>query len=165
MPGEEEFPVVTQLTPDDLGNPQLLFQPDRDRLGEGEHAAGKRRQVGRQETLELQERFVVEAHVVQVGDLYPTFLQAVADGLGGKVRVVLLASEAFLRGRRDDSAVLDQAGGRVMVETGDPENVQGRILLRTAECNPPASLADSIGVSRRCRHAEETSWDPCAGAA
>src|SRR5437867_8360014 len=165
MPGEEELPLITQLSPDDFGNPQLFFQPDGDRLGEGEHAAGKRRQVSREEALELQERFVVEAHVVQVGDLHSTFEQAVADGLGGKVRVVLLASEAFLRGGRDDSAVLDQAGGRVMVETGDPENVQSRILLRTAERNLPASLADSIGVSRKCRHAEETSWDPCAGAA
>ena len=61
-------------------------------------------------------------------------LQTIADGMGWKARIVLLAGESFLLSRRDDAAILDEGSRTVMVEGGDAEQSHGtsfRLLLRT----------------------------------
>jgi len=54
-----------------------------------------------------------------------SFPQAVVDGMARESGIVFLAREAlFLRGGNDDS-IMHQAGGAVVIEGGDAENVHG----------------------------------------
>ena len=53
----------------------------------------------------------------------PASRRQYATALRRKARVVLLAREALFLRRGDDAPVLDEAGGRVVVVGGDPENV------------------------------------------
>ena len=53
---------------------QLLLQPQRHRLPERAIAGRRERQVGFQQSLELRQRLVVEADVVQVSGREPAFL-------------------------------------------------------------------------------------------
>ena len=55
----------------------------------------------------------------------PASLQAEVDGVRRKAGVVLVAREALLFGGGDQDAVLQQRGGGVVVEAGDPEDVHG----------------------------------------
>ena len=54
----------------------------------------------------------------------PASRRQYATARDGKRRVVLLAREALLLRRGHDAAVLDQAGGRVVVVGGDAENAR-----------------------------------------
>ena len=72
--------------------------------------AGREGQIGLQQPLELQQRLVVEADVVEIARASrPGLGQAVVDGVLRKPGVVLLAGEAFFLGGGDDPAVDDQA--------------------------------------------------------
>jgi urease accessory protein UreE len=72
--------------------------------------------------MELEERLVVEDHPVErrSGRLG----QAEADGVRRERGVVLDSGEALLLGGRDDLAVVDQAGGRVVVVAADSQDLQ-----------------------------------------
>src|SRR5262249_42971693 len=95
------------------------------------HAARGDPQVLLDEPLELEQRLVVEADIVDVADADAALAQAVGDGMVGEPGVVLLASEALLLRRGDDVAVAREAGRRVVVERRDAEN-RGHGALRTA---------------------------------
>jgi hypothetical protein len=56
--------------------------------------------------------------------LMPAGLEAIVDRAPWKVRVALFAREAFLRPGGDDLAVSEKAGGAVVIESRDPENVR-----------------------------------------
>src|SRR5690606_12310938 len=87
--------------------------------------AGRQTEVCLQDPLELEQRLVVEAHVVEILDPDPPFPQAVLDRPRRERRVPLLAGEALLLRRRHDLAITHQARGAVMIERRDPETVQG----------------------------------------
>jgi hypothetical protein len=63
--------------------------------------------------------------MVDVVEIDFTRLQTVADGMGGKGRIVLLAGESFLLSRRNDVPILDEGSRTVMVEGGDAEQSHG----------------------------------------
>ena len=72
--------------------------------------------------------------MVDVVEIDLACLQTVADGMGRKARIVLLAGEALLLSRRDDVAILDKGSRAVMIEGGDAEQshrTSSRLLLRT----------------------------------
>jgi hypothetical protein len=57
--------------------------------------------------------------------------QTVANRVGGKIGVALLARKALLLPGGDDLAISQQAGCAIVIESGNAENV-GRTLTRQA---------------------------------
>ena len=72
--------------------------------------------------IELEERLFVEGNEVEVGGGNSGFRKAVIDGLSGEFVVVFFTGESFLLGGGDDLAILDQAGGTIVVESGNSED-------------------------------------------
>ena len=111
-------------------------QPTLDPLrGEG--------QIGLQQSLELHQRFVVEANVIEVGGSEAGFFEAVPDGIFGEAGIVFPASEAFFLGRGHDLAIDDQRGGRVVVEGGDSQNRGHQVSSRWSDARRAAVLNTS----------------------
>ena len=79
-------------------------------------------EIGFEEAVELEERFFVEDHVVDLIRREAAGLQHVVDGAGGKAGVVFDAGEPLFLGGRDDFPSGDQAGRAVVVVTGESED-------------------------------------------
>jgi len=105
------------------GNPQLLLHPDRQGHHEGLEALGGDPDVGFEDAGELVDRLVVEGHGVELAGSDAALGEAVADGVGREIGIVLLAREALLLGGGDDPAVANEGGGGVVVKGADAENV------------------------------------------
>ena len=80
--------------------------------------------ISLEDALELEERLVVEADEVDLVDGDPLGVETERDGVARERRVALHAREPLLLGSGDDGAVLEQAGGAVVIESGDPEDVR-----------------------------------------
>ena len=76
-----------------------------------------------QHALELVERLLVERDIVDVVYRYAVILERGVDGIDGEFVVMLLPYEAFFFRGEDHAPVLEQRGGRVVIETGDSEYV------------------------------------------
>ena len=87
---------------------KLVFLMERCLSGEGA-------QAGRQYTVELEHRPLVEDHGVQVVRLQPGLVQAPFDGQEREGRVVLAPRQAFFLHRADRHAVHQQGGGGVVI--------------------------------------------------
>ena len=122
--GEDDLPLVASSEPlrDGARQVELLLRPQRHELQERPEAARRVRQVGLQQALELQERLVVEADVVELLGRDAGLVEAVADGVDRERVVVLAAGEPLLLRRRDDVAVDDERRRRVVVEGRDAED-------------------------------------------
>ena len=122
--GEDESPLV--LPAEGLahgpGQEEFLADPEGQGLAERPEAGGRIRQIGLEESLELQQGLVVKPHPVEVGRRDPGLGQAVFDGLRREPRVVLLAGEAFFLRGGHDPAVDHQRRGRVVIEGRDAED-------------------------------------------
>ena len=114
--------VAAQRIPQRAIGVEFLLDPERPSLEEGAEALGSGADVRLEDALELEQRLVVEADERKVLRPDAALLQAELDGAGGEVGVSLLAREPLLRGRRDDPAILYEAGGAVVVESGDAED-------------------------------------------
>ena len=101
---------------------QLLLDPDRDRRRKGAEPARRERHRGLEQTFELQEGLVVEGDPIDLPEPDAARLQAPRHGMGGIVRVVLLARKALLLRSRDDPSVLDEGGGAVVIERRESED-------------------------------------------
>ncbi len=84
--------------------------------------AGADRDRGFEDALEFEEGLVVEGDDVEVGGGDPRPLEAEIHGVARVVGVGLDAREALLGGGGDHLAIDHQAGGGVMVVTGDAQN-------------------------------------------
>ena len=115
MLGEKDPALVAELLPDALGHPEAVRDPERHRLPERGEPARRVLEIRLEEALELHERLVVERHVVELLGGEPSRLEAVARGVRGKLRVVLLAGEALLLRGGDDLPVDEKTRGRVVV--------------------------------------------------
>jgi hypothetical protein len=113
---KENFSSVPQLVANDGFDPKLIAHPNRHRVDERSDAARKLIEISENEALKFRERFIIENDVVEVADLNATLAQAVADGMNGKIFVVLFAREAFFLGRGDELAIAHECGRRIMVE-------------------------------------------------
>jgi hypothetical protein len=98
---------------------QLLLDPHRDCHAEGLKATWGKGEIGLQQALELEKGLVVEGHEIEGLQAHPGPLQAIFDGVPGKVGVVLLAGEALLLRRSEDAAVLDRRRRGVVIEGRD----------------------------------------------
>ncbi len=118
--------------------------------------ARRARDVGLEQPLELDERLLVEADVIDLRRRDAGFAQAVLDRLRRKRRVVLLAREALLLRRRDDAAVLDQAGGRIVVVGGDSEDARSaRLEQRVDERRDRARLREHDQQAEQDEHDDD----------
>src|SRR5205809_6323137 len=77
---------------------QLLFQLQRQGLPERSESARSKGEVGLKQTLEFQERLVVERHQVKLAGTGAGGFHARADRLMGRPRIALPAGEAFRLG-------------------------------------------------------------------
>jgi hypothetical protein len=131
---------------------QLLLQPDRHRRQERAQSPRRIGQIGLQQSLELDQRLVVEDHMIQVRQRDAASVQTVADRIGRKARVVLLAREAFLLRGSQDLAVAHQAGGTVVVVCGDTEDMDGHRFVgggcSGTALTPRRVYRSSIGLAR-----------------
>ena len=101
---------------------QLLLEPLRHRRSEGRKAARSECDIGFDQTLELEERLVVEGDRVDVGKRHAGGLETELNRVPWKVGVMLAAGEAFLLGRRVNVAVDNQRRGAVVIERGDSQH-------------------------------------------
>lgn len=136
MLGEEQLALVAaELATDGVAGEELLLQPYRHRGQERAQAARRHAEIVLEDALELEQRLVVEAHVVEVFEPRSGLTQAVGDGVARKPVVVLLAREALLLRRSNDLAVAYEARRRVVVVGRDAEDRRHR------PCSPRLSLA------------------------
>src|SRR5262249_44769420 len=109
---------------------QFFLEPQRHRHAERTEAARRKGEIGLEQPIEFQERFVVEGDVIDLGDADAAGVKAIARGVMGKTRVVLLAGEALLLGGRHDAAVREQAGGAVVIKRRYAENAHARTTYK-----------------------------------
>jgi hypothetical protein len=107
---------------------ELLAYPDGQGLAERREAAWREREVRLQQPFEFEKGLVVERDPVDILGPHLREIQAEADGVHRKRRIVLLAREAFFLGRGDDLAVHDQRSRRVVVERRDTEHLHRHTL-------------------------------------
>ena len=131
--GEEDFCVATEFLADEFLHPDPLPNPQRDRHQERPETPRSASQVAVQDTVELQEWFLVERHQVHVSHSNPAGLQAPFHRVFGEGRVVLLARKPLLLRSRHDATVLHQACGAVVIKRRNPENRLGAAHAQALE--------------------------------
>ena len=152
--------VPTEGAPDVPIRKELFLDPQRPRHAERGETARRDAQVGLKDPLELEERLVIEPHALQIRGLNAGGAETVGHGLRRERRVPLLARETLLLSRGDDLAILQQAGGAVMIEGRETEDVAWRHGYRapptpaaaTAPCRtvPPGQARTRAGVGASC---------------
>src|SRR2546428_10314187 len=105
----QDLPLVAERVAQLAIHVELVLEPQRPGLEERRKPTGRDAQVGLENALELEERLVVEADIVQVGNGDSAGLETVLHGVRGKGGVPLLASESLFLGGSDDLAVAQQA--------------------------------------------------------
>ena len=121
----QHLSVVSQRLTELAVHVELLRHPQRSRLEEGFETPRHHPEIGLEDALELEQRLVIESHVLKVFDPDPGLSQAVLDGARGEGWITFLPRKALLGGGGDDVAVTDEAGRAVVVEGRDSENVRG----------------------------------------
>ena len=134
---EEEpiLPVEARVVLGELAAQQVLLkQLFPEPYGHGHpkrrESPGREAQIRLEQALELQERLVIECHVIHVPKSDVPGLEAIGDGVRRKAGVVLLAREPLLLGGREDRTVLDEDGGAVVIEGGNAEDAHPGPLKR-----------------------------------
>src|SRR5262245_44362554 len=95
----ENLSVVAQISAEVAVRIQLVLDPERTRHRKGAQSTRRRCRIRFENAFELEQRLVIEADEVEVGDFDPGLLQAILDGVGRKPCVAFLASESlFLYG-------------------------------------------------------------------
>src|SRR5215472_11570879 len=118
--------AIPQRLAQSAANPQFLTQPHLHCLDEHATRTWKSRPIACQDAFKLQQRFFVEDDIVEISRLDAASREAVARRTLRKARVVLLATEPLLLGRRNDDAVAQQARRGIVIEAGNPQDVQAR---------------------------------------
>src|SRR5262245_863174 len=90
---------------------QLLANPERQRHPKRLKTDWRKREVGIEQSFELQERFVVEGDKVHAFPLGVRRLETEADRMLRKPRVVLFPGEPLLLRRSNQASVLDDRRG------------------------------------------------------
>ncbi len=124
MLGEDDLLLVGVLRPRRISAGTNSFSRIQTGMAVGERAKAARRvgEIRLDQPIELQQRLVVEADVVDVGGRQPCRAQAVVDRLHGKPFIVFLAGEALFLRRGDHIAVDEQRGRGVVIERGNSED-------------------------------------------
>ena len=119
----DRLAVTPAEPPRDLARQaELLARPGGSEPDELPEPARRVGEVGFQQAVELQERFLVESDGIEVFRCEPRLVEAIADGVRGERRVMLHAGEAFLLRRRHDVALDHQRRCRIVVVGRDAEH-------------------------------------------
>ena len=119
-----------------VAGPELVVHPERHRTQKRTQALWRVRQITLQQAFEFQDRLVVERDVIQVIRGDASLAKAERRGRFRKAMVVLLAREPFFLRGGDDLAVADQAGGGVVIERGQTQDVHGAICGSRSDPSP-----------------------------
>src|SRR5579859_2996752 len=112
--------------------PQLRPEPGLQGADERAPRARVGRGVPGDDALELEQRFLIEDHVVELVRVDAARVQAEVRRLDGQSSVVFEAAEPLLFGRGHQVAVAQQAGAGVVVEAGQAEDIQVWFRLELA---------------------------------
>ena len=104
-------------------DPEFVVEPGDHRLAEDSPGIGIRAERGHEDALELDQRLLVEDHIVEVGALDLRLPETEVDRALRVSEVMLLAREALFFGGGDQHAVAQQGGGGVVVETGNTQDI------------------------------------------
>src|SRR5581483_6771890 len=111
-----------ELASDFALQPELVGQPRWHGVQKASQAARRGGQVAGQQALEFEHRLLVEDDMIDVVDSHARIIEAPADGVMRERRVALDAGKALFLGGIDDLAVVDERGGRIVIEGGDAED-------------------------------------------
>src|SRR5262249_13602231 len=101
---------------------QLRLEPLRECLPQRPVPARREGEVGPHEAIELRQRLLVEADVVEIPGAATRGPETIVDGAVRKPLVVLAPGKPRLLRRGLDVAVAQHRGGAVVIEGGDPED-------------------------------------------
>jgi hypothetical protein len=113
---------ASQLAAEQLLLKQLLANPQRHGHREAAIAAGCKGEVRLEQPLELEERLLVERHVIHVIRRDARVLEAERGGVGRKPRVMLLPRKSFLLRSGNDPSVGHERGSAVVVVRGKTQD-------------------------------------------
>src|SRR6185503_10817177 len=102
---------------------QFLFQPHRHGGKKGLQATRRKADVGFKQPLEFDQRLVIKHNILKVLNPNPSLVQTILNRAMRKSRIMLLSCKSFFLCRSDDLAVPHEAGGAVVVEGGNAENI------------------------------------------
>src|SRR5439155_14659397 len=81
-----------QALGDQIFQEQLFPKPDRHRHAERLESTRCKREIGFDQSFELEQRFIVEGNVIDVVERLPGYTEAIIDGVFRKAGIMLLAS-------------------------------------------------------------------------
>ncbi len=108
--------TVTQPTLEHLGQKELFACPGRQRPAKRAKPLRRVGQVGLQQPFELQQWLVIKSDPIEITGIDTSLGQAEIDRLLWKAVIVLDAAESLFLSGRDDSAIKDERGRRVVIE-------------------------------------------------
>ena len=114
----------SHLSANQIRHPKFFFHPQRHCLQKRAKARRRVIKISLEQSIEFQQRLVIEADKIQFVCSYARLLQAVTNGIYGKIVVVLEAGESFFLRRGDDLAINHEASGRVVIERRYAKNVR-----------------------------------------
>jgi hypothetical protein len=133
VPEEDVAPLIAMVeSPVELSRGvELLLQPERQAFEEKAVASRRIGKIGLEDSIELEERLVVESDEVEGVGRDAALLETVIDGVLREAIVMFQPSEPLLLRGGHDLAVPDEAGGAIVIEGGDPEDVHARAADRS----------------------------------
>jgi hypothetical protein len=167
--GEEELALVAaELAPERVAGEELSFSHTGIAVRNEFSPFGATPRIVLENALELQQRLVVEADVVEVLHAEAALAKTVRDRVMRELLVVLLAREALFLRRGDELAVAHEAGRGVVVVGGESENRRHvRTVARSGDLDGFCSRLIHCEVLRLQRAieriAEEAQMNPTGG--
>ena len=129
--------MIAELPPQLSVDIDLVLDPKRTGHRERSEASRSGCKIGVEDALKLQQRLVVEAHVLHIVNVDAGALEAEGDSIRRKTGIALPARETLLLRRRYDGAVTQQAGSTIVIEGRD---TQDKLI---AHCRRPGVMAIS----------------------
>src|SRR5688500_7427457 len=124
MLGVEEVSTKAQSVTNLLFHVQLVFDPEWRRLQERHEPARCDSYIRFENPLELEQWLVVEPYICEVAGGDAGRLEAVRDCRLREAGIALFAGKPLLLGGRDDFTVPQQAGGAIVIESRNPQDVR-----------------------------------------
>src|SRR5437763_606687 len=112
---EQNLSLVAEPFFNLLAYPEFFAQPQRHRHQKRFYATRRIINVGLQQPLEFQKRFIVKSYQVNVCSANPAFSQTVINGVARETMVVLLAREALFLRSSNYTAIAHQARGGIVI--------------------------------------------------
>src|SRR3990172_7590842 len=98
-----------QLILQHLFQQEFFFEPHRHGGKKGLHSLGRKRDISLQQTLELDQRLVVENEIFEVRQGDAALAETIAHRVNWKPRIEFFACEALFLSGRNDLTIADQA--------------------------------------------------------